>query len=190
MRSLLLTIMLLGATGTFLLFWLSPPEVFLKKPAGSSVEELPKADSYMLNIDKLDFDEQGAKAYHLDATEARHFKRSNLLELDQPSMVVFSQGKEPYPWQMTAKKGSLHNNGARAVFVGDVYAWQNTETSIKNELRTDRLVLFPDKHIAETKSHVTITTPKGKTTGAGMWADLNSERFKLLSKVKGVHRAL
>jgi len=91
---------------------------------------------------------------------------------------------------MTAKKGSLHNNGARAVFVGDVYAWQNTETSIKNELRTDRLVLFPDKHIAETKSHVTITTPKGKTTGVGMWADLNSERFKLLSKVKGVHRAL
>ena len=55
MRSMLLTIMLLGVTGVFLLFWLSPPEAFLKKPV-SDTEELPKADSYMLNIDKLDFD--------------------------------------------------------------------------------------------------------------------------------------
>ncbi len=189
MRNLLLTIMLLGATGVFLLFWLSPPEVFLKKTISDS-EELPKADSYMLNIDKLDFDENGAKAYHLDATEARHFNRGNLLELDQPNMTVFNPSKGAHPWQMTAEKGSIYNNGARAVFIGDVYAWQNTESNIKNELRTDRLVLFPEKHIAETESRVIITTPKGKTTGVGMWADLNSERFKLLSKVKGVHRAL
>ncbi|KKL12461.1 hypothetical protein LCGC14_2535530 [marine sediment metagenome] len=189
MRSMLLTIMLLGVTGVFLLFWLSPPEAFLKKPV-SDTAELPKADSYMLNIDKLDFNEKGAKAYHLDATEARHFKRGNVLELDQPNMVVFNESKGSYPWNMTAEKGTIYNNGARAVFTGDVYAWQNTESNIKNELRTDRLVLFPDKHIAETKNHVTIITPKGKTTGVGMWADLNSERFKLLSKVKGVHRAL
>ena len=62
--------------------------------------------------------------------------------------------------------------------------------NIKNELRTDRLVLFPNKHVAETESLVTITTPRGKITGIGMQADLNSEQFKLLSNVKGVHHAL
>ena len=189
MRNLLLTIMLLGATGIFLLFWLSPPEAFLKKPV-SDTEELPKADSYMLNIDKLDFDKEGAKAYHLEATEARHFKRRNRLELDQPSMTTFNQNDTLHPWQMTAKKGSIYNSGERAVFKGDVYAWQETESNIKNELRTDSLVLFPNKHVAETESLVTITTPRGKITGIGMQADLNSEQFKLLSNVKGVHHAL
>ena len=186
MRNILLTIMLLGSTGIFLLFWLSPPEAFLQKPA-SDTEELPKADSYMLNISKLDFGKKGAKAFSLEATEARHFRRSNKLELDQPKLISYNQQQSDTPWHMNADKGTILKGGERATFQGNVYAWQDLESGGKNELRTDKLILFPDKHIAETDSKVTITTPRGETVGIGMWADLNSELFKLLSRVKGVH---
>ena len=52
-----------------------------------------------------------------------------------------------------------------------------------------QLTIFPETNIAETGLPVTIKTPQGETTGTGMWADLNDEIFKLLSKVKGIHRA-
>lgn len=188
MRNTLLTILLLGSTGIFLLFWLSPPEVFLNKPK-SDTEELPKADSYMLNITKTDFGKQGNKIHSLDAIEARHFNRGNRLELDKPNLISYRQNTSDHPWHMTSEKGTIYKGGVRAVFQGNVYAWQTVNNG-KNELRTDKLVVFPDKHTAETKSRVTITTPKGKTTGVGMKADMNKEQFKLLSRVKGVHRAL
>lgn len=189
MRNMLLTIMLLGSTGIFLLFWLSPPEAFLKKPQ-SNIEELPKADSYMLNITKLDFSKDGAKAFLVESTEARHFRQSNRLELDQPKLVSYSPQNSDNPWHMNAEKGTIFKGGERATFNGSVYAWQNLKNNKKNELRTEKLILFPDKHIAETDVKVTITTPRGETVGVGMWADLNNELFRLLSKVKGIHHAL
>ncbi|WP_438952256.1 LPS export ABC transporter periplasmic protein LptC [Porticoccus sp.] len=192
MRNILMTAMLLVSTGIFLLFWLSPPEVFLTKPIADA-EELPKADSYMNNIDTVNFDRGGNRAYTLAATEARHFNRGNRLELENPAMVSFSKSKEGVeqspPWYVTARKGTIYNGGKRAVLSEDVHAWQSIKKGGKNEFLTSKLTIFPDTNIAETGLPVTITTPQGKTTGTGMWADLNDEIFKLLSKVKGTHRA-
>lgn len=192
MRNILVMAMLLASTGIFLLFWLSPPEVFLAKPKPDA-EELPKADSYMNNIDTVNFDRDGDRAYTLNATEARHFNRGNRLELENPDMVSFGRtgkaSEQAPPWHVTARKGTIYNGGKRAVLSGDVYAWQAIDKGGKNEFLTSKLTIFPETNIAETNLPVTITTPQGKTTGTGMWADLNDEIFKLLSKVKGVHRA-
>lgn len=192
MRNILITAMLLASTGIFLLFWLSPPEVFLTKPAADA-EELPKADSYMNNIDTVNFGRDGNRAYTLTATEARHFNRGNRLELENPGMVSFSKPKagsaQAPPWYVTAREGTIYNGGKRAVLSGDVHAWQSIKKDGKNEFLTTKLTIFPETNIAETGLPVTITTPQGKTTGTGMWADLSDEIFKLLSKVKGIHRA-
>jgi LPS export ABC transporter protein LptC len=145
--------------GVFLSFWLSPPEVFLKKPV-SDTEELPKADSYMLNIHKVDYGTKGAKAYSLKATEARHFKRNNRLELDRPQLVSYNQDNAEPPWHMTSKKGTAYNGDERVVLKGDVYAWQQLEKNAKNELHTEKLILFPNKYTAETDLEVTIITPR------------------------------
>lgn len=188
MRNLLLTIMLLGAVSVFLLFWLSPPEVFLQKANNTSDgDELPKADSYMLNITKTDFDKEGAKAFSLKSIEARHFQHGNRLELEKPKLISYNQKDTEHPWHMNSKKGTVLKGGERAIFTGDVYAWQNLDNDKKNELRTDKLILFPEERMAETDKKVTITTPRGNTVGVGMHADLNKELFKLLSRVKGVH---
>jgi len=188
MRNILLMAMLLGATGVFLLFWLSPPEVFLEQPA-SDAEGLPKADSYMLNISMLTYGADGQKANSMLATEARHFTRANRLEVENPDMVSYGKTPQDLPWHMTAERGTVFKGGERARFTGSVYAWLEAGKEQKKELYTDRLTLYPDTHIAETESPVTIITAQGKTTGVGMWADLNAEIFRLLSNVKGIHRA-
>ena len=188
MRNILLTIMLLSSAGIFLSFWLSPPEAFLQKPV-SDTEELPKADSYMLNINKTAFNKKGSKAYHLKATEGRHFTHRNRLELDQPQIVSYDQDNPDSPWRITSATGTAFNGGERVVLKGDVYAWQPLKDNNKNELRTEKLILFPDKHIAETDLKVTIVTPKGTTVGIGMWSDLNQSLFRLLSRVRGLHYA-
>jgi len=189
MRNLLLTIMLLGAVSVFLLFWLSPPEAFLQKAAGNSDQgdELPKADSYMLNISKIDYGKDGAKAFSLKSIEARHFQQGNRLELEKPKLISYNQKDTEHPWHMNSEKGTVLKGGERAIFTGNVYAWQNLDNDKKNELRTDKLILFPEERTAETDKKVTITTPRGNTVGVGMHADLNKELFKLLSRVKGVH---
>ncbi len=188
MRNILLMIMLLGSSGIFLLFWLSPPEVFLEKPISDS-DGLPKADSYMFNISMLTYSKTGEKANSMLATEARHFKRANRLEVEKPDMVSFGKTADDQPWHMTAEKGTVIKGGEQAVFTGSVYAWQTVSPSEKKELTTEKLVLYPETHIAETDRHVTITTGQGKTTGVGMWSDLDAEIFKLLANVKGIHRA-
>lgn len=188
MRNTLLIIMLISSAGVFLSFWLSPPEAFLQKPT-SDTETLPKADSYMLNIQKVDYGTEGFKAYSLKATEARHFRRKNRLELDLPQLVSYNPDKPESPWHITAKKGTAYNGDERVVLKGDVYAWQQLEKNTKNELRTEKLILFPNKYTAETDLKVTITTPRGTTVGTGMWTDLNQSLFRLLSRVKGLHYA-
>jgi len=188
MRNLLLTIMLLGAVSVFLLFWLSPPEVFLQKSSNTNNGDvLPKADSYMLNISKIDFGKDGSKAFSLKSIEARHFQRGNRMELEKPKLISYNQKDAEHPWHMNAKKGTVLKGGERAIFTGDVYAWQNLDNDKKNELRTDKLILFPEQRTAETDKKVTITTPTNHTVGIGMHADLNKELFKLLSRVKGIH---
>lgn len=189
MRNLLLMAMLVGATSVFLLFWLSPPEVFLNKPA-SDTDDLPKADSYMLNVSILTYNDAGEKANSMLATEARHYKRGNRLEAENPDMVSYNVKTGAEPWHMTADKGTVYKGGEKAVFNGSVYAWQEDGEGGKKELYTDKLILHPDTHIAETDHLVTIITQQGKTTGVGMWSDLDAQIYKLLSNVKGVHRAL
>ena len=189
MRRLIFTTAILILCGIFLLLWDSPPEAFLAKPTINTSEELPAADGYMLNTETIKYDDKGLRSYILTTTETRYFERGKKFELDKPEMVTFDHKNPLHPWQLNARQGKIFRGGERIVLTGDVYAWQDTSVTARNELRSQQLVLFPDTHIAESKKQVTINTPEGRTSGTGMWANLQQERFKLLKNVKGVHSA-
>ena len=71
MRNFLLTIMLLGSAGFFLLFLLAQPEVFIKKTDYNQNVIDYEFDSYMINISMLEFDKSGRLASKLDAVKDR-----------------------------------------------------------------------------------------------------------------------
>ena len=179
---------LLIVCGVFLLLWDSPPQVFLQSPSAVSEPELPNADGYMLNTHTITFTKTGEPSYELKTTETRYFKKGERFELDSPDMITFDSQSPDRPWHVTAKTGTVFQSGKKVALNGDVYAWQNTENSARNELRSQRLVLFPERQLAESNKRVVITTPEGRTTGTGLEANLQEERFKLLNNVKGLHR--
>jgi len=74
MRNFLLTIMLLGSAGFFLLFWFSQPDVFMNKTTYDSNAVDSRFDSYMVNITMLEFDKNGSLVSKLDALDTKHFK--------------------------------------------------------------------------------------------------------------------
>lgn len=204
MRNLVILFLLIAACGGFLLFWISAPEVFIASSKSSATTDT-SADSYMKNIDTLSFNEQGQKASRVQAARADHFNAVDRMDFLQPVMTAFNtdnggsggSGKKEgttdttkgkAPWHMKSAKGSIFENGSRAEFTGNVFAWQKNG-KIDNQVHTEKLTVYPEKHTAETQVRVSIVSEQGKTTGVGMRADLNAKRFKLLSKVKGVHYA-
>ncbi len=189
MPRLILTTLFIIAAGIFLLLWDSPPEAFLAKSKNSTHEELPSADGYMLDTKTVKYNTFGVTSYTLDSDKIDYFRRGSRFTMNNPAMFILDSNNPLRPWQINAKRGDIVHGGKKITLTGDVYAWQSAMVTHRNELLSPQLVFFTDKHTIESSKRVTVTTPFGKTSGTGMWADLRQERFKLLSKVKGVHHA-
>lgn len=188
MRNFLLTIMLLGSVGVFLLFLLAQPEVFRKKPSYDSNAIDYRFDSYMINISMLEFDKSGRLASKLDAINTKRFKLTSRLEFEKPKLKYYPSAKSSKPWQLKADKGASINNGESAIFSDNVYAWKDLKDGGKNKLITEKLILHPDKQTVETDVKVRLIGPNGESVGVGMKGNLDTEIFELLSEVQGVYR--
>ena len=186
MRNLLLTIMFLGVTGIFLLFWVTQPEVFMKKTSYNSSVIDTKFDSYMLNISMLEFNKEGTLASKIEAANTSYFKTNNRLKFTKPKFTHYQTKDSIKPWHLKAAKGETTNDGKSILFKEDVYAWKDLTNGGKSEFRTEELILHPSKHTIETDHKVRVISPNGESVGVGMKGNLNTEVFKLLSEVQGV----
>ena len=186
MRNLLLTIMLLGTAGIFLLFWFAQPEVFTKKPSYSSSAIDRKFDSYMLNISMLEFNKKGNLASKIEAANTSYFKESNRIKFNKPKLTYYQTEDSTRPWYLKAVKGETTNDGKNVIFREDVYAWKYLANGDKSEIKTEKLILHPSKHTIETDRKVRMISPNGESMGVGMEGNLDTEAFKLLSDVQGI----
>ena len=186
MKNIILLTMAALALGAFLIFWESPPKIFIRDTK-TNLPESPKADSYMRSTFTRKFDDSGALSYTLNATAGEYFRRSDRLELQQPQLLAMGDEANSEPWHLNANKGAIFNTKKRIVMSGEVHAWQKVAAG-KHQLRTPRLLFFPDTNIAETQSRVVLTSPSDKTTAKGLKADLTRQTFQLLSQVKSVHK--
>ena len=189
MRNLIITSLILLASGIFLVLWDSPPKAFRSKPAAVDSEALPVADGYMLDTLTTQHDDLGNISYTLETDHIRYYLRSGDFELDQPKILALDPDKPERPWQLNADFGNIKKRGKKIIMKGDVYAWQFINAAEKNELNSDELIFVPDQHKMSTRKKIVITTPQGITSAVGMNANLKTEDFKLLNRVRGVHNA-
>lgn len=187
MKNIVLLAIAAVALLAFLTFWESPPKLFIRE-AKTLLPESPKADSYMNTTFTRKFGDDGSLSYTLDATTGEYFKRGDRLELEQPQLLSISAKPDTQDWHLNANKSVIFNTKNRIVMSGKVHAWQAVAAG-KNQLRTPRLVFFPDTNIAETNSRVVLTSPSDKTTAKGLKANLEQQTYQLLSQVKTVHNA-
>lgn len=189
MRNLILTTLILLLTGILILLWDSPPAVFRDKPVAANEKKLPVADGYMLETETTQHDKQGNTSYTLKTDEIRYFMRGRRFELDRPRILALDAENPTRPWHLDANSGEITNGGDVIVLSGDVYARQILNPVAKNELFSSQLIFYPEKNTLESDQKVTIKTPQAETSGHGLVANLKQERYQLLSKVRGTHRA-
>ncbi len=187
MKNALMILMLATALVVFVIFWDSPPEVFLNRdnPPEATVSQ---ANSYMINSETRKYDQLGLTSFVLNTSRGQFFKRQNKFVMDDPKIKANGDTPAQAPWHLTASTGEVFNRGKRVVMHGDVHAWQEAPDG-KTELNTPHLVFYPDTNIAKTKYRVTLRSPGSKINGVGMKANLKQQFFQLLSKVKSKHRA-
>ena len=188
MRNFLLTIMLLGSAGGFLLFMLGQPEVFRKKTDYNQTTIDYKFDSYMINISLLEFHKSGRLASKLDAINTKRFKSTSRLEFEKPKLKYYASVESTKPWQLKADKGASINDGESAIFTDNVYAWKDIKNGKRNKIITEKLILHPNKQTVETDVKIRMINPNGESVGVGMRGNLDTEIFELLSEVQGVYR--
>jgi len=181
MKNLIMLFLVIAGAAVFVVFWDSPPEIFLRKTDTAPTQELPKANSYMKGTHTRKFDQTGQLAYVLDAEQGRYYKQGDRFELDNSTVVSSPQSEQP--WRIESNRVRSLKAGKEIQMSGNVYAWQPLVNG-QNEFRTSQLTYFPDSNLARTDRRVDFTSPTGTTSGIGMKADFNEQRYQMLGDVR------
>jgi len=181
-------------TVAFIVLWESPPEGLLgKKTPTQPVLTFPS--SYLIQPETKQYDKTGHLSFEFKAQRLRHFQSepgterpSDYALIDEPDIITYDQ-QNGSPWFITARSGHSNFDGSIIILSQEVHAWQIIDGKRRNELKTEKLVLEPNRDYAETDQPVTITNPGNIIKGVGMQAFLNSNIIKLLSRVNTVHES-
>lgn len=188
MKNVLMVVAIGVALSVFVVFWDSPPEVFLSKNK-SSEAALSRANSYMINSQTRRYNEQGMLTFNLNTVRGQFFEGQNKFVMDKPEVRTNSKSPDGAPWHLTANNGVVFNRGERVVMRGDVLAWQEAQDG-NTQIKTPELTFYPDQDRAETDREVYLSSPGTTLNGTGMKANFEEQTFQLLSKVKSKHRAI
>jgi LPS export ABC transporter protein LptC len=92
---------------------------------------------------------------------------------------------EPRTWRMTAREGTLPQDGQVLTLRGDVRLVGLGAGTTPPVIRTERLRLDVDASVASTRDPVRIELAPNTVTARGMRADLKTDRLRLESDVHG-----
>lgn len=171
----------------FLLFWDQIPGL-LGSRGRPGAPELPTADSYMNDTLTRRFDQDGRLAYRLTAQRSSYFESRNQVMLAAPRLLAEAgDGDGDGPWHLKANTGVLHNAERRVELHDQVVVWRDGPQG-KNELRTSKLLYYPDSGRLRTDQAIVLRSPSSITEAVGLDADLEQRTYRLLSQVRSVHQ--
>ena len=175
------------------------------EPTSSARSTLNDPDVYMLNASVHQYDGEGQLQHHIEASRFTHFPLTNVTTLLAPSMLLATT--PDLPWEVTASEGrmlspsqyrekifelwddvlAVKGEGRRqeheakegeAAGEGNGNPFTNTKTV---SIKTQSLLIYPDRSYAETSEAVTIENQYGTTRAASMQAFLDQGRHVFLS---------
>lgn len=153
-----------------------------------SVPEEPisgnEPDLYMLNATINQYGTSGQLQHKVSAERFTHFPLTNLTTMDTPKLML-GNPNEKSPWEITSELGRiLPKSDYREEILelwDNVVVEQNRAGGQFINIRTDSLTVYPERDYLETDTKVYIDNESGRTTAAGMKADLSEGRFMFFS---------
>ena len=128
----------------------------------------------------------GSLHYRLRASAIRQFNSDELTRMTTPELHL-TNIKQP-PWDIGSRHGYIRSrtnpegNPEEVVYLRDtVKMVQEHPVNGQITLRSESFYIYPDRQYAETDQDVMIDTEVGRTTAAGMRADLKTGTLNLSS---------
>ena len=182
-------------TGVVLVLWDTRPKDLLKldrDKKDSPFYNFPYAT--LKNTSSKYYDEAGELNYAFDAQKLEHYRVDFARASEDDYMLmhkpVFTILAENQPWHIAADQGKFHDSGETLTLWDNVQIWQNGREGEGKRLTTSELTVKPNEKMIMTDVAVKITSPRGEIEAVGMVVDLNSQKIRLLSDVRGYHEPI
>lgn len=140
-------------------------------------------DSFMKGATVVEYDRSGKVRQALHASSIEH--RQNTNYFTQPSLRrnLADNGQ----MSINAHNGQMDDNQQQLDLRGAVELYNKPALGETQQLSSERMTYYPQRHQAETSAPVAFLTPGHRITAVGLKADLTKGQIDLLSEVKGLH---
>ena len=150
-------------------------------------QKIDSSDFYMHNATLNKFNDHGKLAHKLEAKSFSYYPERKQTDLIQPSLNIAGE-KINVLWEITAKKGKI--TSGRNVTQEIVEFWDKVSATTRNNgrkftnVKTEKMIVYPEKKYIETSSNVYIDNEMGRTSASGMKAFLDSGHYVFYSSDK------
>lgn len=151
------------------------------KPAPVKEQSDLVPDIVLETISQLNFDDEGAKHFLLNATEAMHFMKRGITEFQKPELIFFEQNQ--HNWDARANSGFTKDNGDNFKLNGNVIIRKLDSTAGQIELHTESMHISPKTEIAETADEVEIVQGSNRTRSKGLRIEMQTGKLTLQNRV-------
>jgi LPS export ABC transporter protein LptC len=144
----------------------------------------PQPGYYMKHARIVEMGPDGKPLYQVEAERLQQDPTDNSVKMDDLKLVYHSV--EAHDWTLTAAHGFVPPGSRTLDLAGDVkIVGQPQPTSPSAVVRTSRLSVDTETHIATTRQRVDIEWGSRRLSTMGLTADLKGEQLKLESSVHG-----
>lgn len=141
-------------------------------------------DSFMVNAQYSQFDENGNLHFQLSAKKMEHYREHDTAYFTEPQLYGFT--KEGIPWQVNANYGKTTQGTHKINFWGNVILTQLSypHHSVTTQIKTTAISVYPYHSYAETDKPVILIRGSSNASGIGMQTDFKTGIMKLLAQTK------
>lgn len=143
---------------------------------------VPQSDFALAEFTLTMLDESGELSVRLNGSAMRHDPAGERSAFDQPRARIHHAG---LTWQASARSGWISDDGSTIRLDDEVRLTREAGRLPALALRTESLLLFPEREVARSAEPVQIMQPSGEVSGRGLRVDLSAGQYRLEAQVKG-----
>ena len=153
-------------------------------------DEKPFPHFYLTEVNLYEFNAQGNLQVQMNTPLVRHFQPDEKASprdftLFASPHIIFAGRNDRADWDISASEGRSEKDGNLFILSNNVVATQQSDKQGLTTITTSELQVNSREQFAHTDKAVTMRTAKTQLNTVGLHADIQSDRIKLLSNVKG-----
>ena len=154
----------------------------MRSQQSDGADRLPEgtSDYALVDFELTAMDHAGRRSFNLMAPRLEKDPADESAKVVEPSIDLYHDAR--LDWRVTADSGWVRGDGGEIRLQGNVeLRSRDSEPVVVN---SEALVIYPEVRSVTTQEHVRLRRSKNTMTGKGLRADLESDRWELLSDVK------